>query len=300
VKRRLSRFLFPALALTLVSASASARCCVWRITNAKVPFYLVGSIHALNGNEYPLPAPYEQALRDSQRLLFEYNPNLDNEFSRKFETAAKYPPGQDIRTKVSPQTLAWLRDNTTAIHVNRGKDGQYYAMEKRFETALEYRPWYIAHHFFDMRGYADVSSRHGVDNYLARKAKKAGKQVAGLETPDEHVQVLSGLSDADAELMLIEQINHGYQEEKNFDQLRWAWRHGNTDKLWAWDARMRKEAPRIEARLLDDRNARWIPVIEHEIQTGVPTAIVAGALHFSGPNSVITMLRKRGYTIEQL
>ena len=100
--------------------------------------------------------------------------------------------------------------------------------------------------------------------------------------------------------MLVEQINHGYQEEKNFDQLRWAWRHGNTDKLWAWDARMRKEGPRIEARLLDDRNARWIPIIEHEIQTGVPTAIVAGALHFSGPNSVVAMLRKRGYTIEQL
>jgi uncharacterized protein YbaP (TraB family) len=139
-----------------------------------------------------------------------------------------------------------------------------------------------------------------VDNYLVRKAKKAGKQLGGLETPDEHVLVLSGLSDADSELMLVDQINYGYLEEKNFDQLRWAWRHGNTDKLWAWDARIRQEAPRIEARLVDDRNARWIPIIEHEIQTGVPTAIVAGALHFSGPNSVVAMLRKRGYTIEQM
>ena len=107
------------------ASGASARCCVWRITNTKASFYLVGSIHALNANEYPLPAPYEQALRDSQRLLFEYNPNLDDEFSRKFEAAGKYPPGQDIRSKVSPKTLAWLRENTTAIHVNRNKSGQY-------------------------------------------------------------------------------------------------------------------------------------------------------------------------------
>src|SRR4029077_15958979 len=103
--------------LNLSALGAYARCCVWRITNAKAPVYLVGSIHALNANEYPLPGPYEQALRDSKRLLFEYNPNLDNEFSRKFEAAGKYPPGQDIRSKVSPNPLAWLRENTTAIHV---------------------------------------------------------------------------------------------------------------------------------------------------------------------------------------
>jgi uncharacterized protein YbaP (TraB family) len=30
------------------------------------------------------------------------------------------------------------------------------------------------------------------------------------------------------------------------------------------------------------------------------TAIVAGALHFSGPRSVIALLQKRGYVIEQL
>src|SRR5438270_1469810 len=103
------------LSLTLLfvipaqAAQAHRKCCVWRITNAKTPFYLVGSIHALNAKEYPLPAPYEQALRDSHRLLFEYNPNLDDEFSRKFEAAGRYPPGQDIRNNVNPKTLAWLR-----------------------------------------------------------------------------------------------------------------------------------------------------------------------------------------------
>jgi uncharacterized protein YbaP (TraB family) len=70
--------------------------------------------------------------------------------------------------------------------------------------------------------------------------------------------------------------------------------------LWESDARLRKEAFWIAQRLLDQRNARWIPKIEAELKTGKPTAIVAGALHFAGPNSVITMLQKRGYTVEQL
>ena len=33
------------------------KCCVWRVTNAKAPFYLVGSIHALGKKDYPLPTP---------------------------------------------------------------------------------------------------------------------------------------------------------------------------------------------------------------------------------------------------
>jgi len=109
------------LGLTLlftVSARAAQRfpkCCVWRVTNAKAPFYLVGSIHALNKKDYPLPAPYEIALRDSRRFLFEFDPNRHVEFEKKFEAAGKYPPGQDIRSKIDPGLLGWLRQNVTPV-----------------------------------------------------------------------------------------------------------------------------------------------------------------------------------------
>ena len=78
-----------------------------------------------------------------------------------------------------------------------------------------------------------------------------------------------------------------------------AWRKGNTDALWTGDSRLRKQAPWIAARFVDNRNTKWIPRIEAELKTGKPTAIVAGALHFSGPNSVIKLLETRGYKIEQ-
>jgi uncharacterized protein len=304
MKRIFSPFSFLILAIVSLSgpaANAASKCCVWRITNTKAAVYLVGSVHALNAKDYPLPEPYEVALRDSQRLVFEFDPKQDDEFSRKFDDAAKYPKGQDIRTKVHAKLLAWLRQNTDAIHWNYDKkDKKYHATVAKFDTSLQYRPWYIAQHYFDLRGYSDVTGKYGVDNYLFREAKKMGKQTGGLESVDEHIQILSGLSDLDSELLLLDQIVHGYQDELNFDKTRSAWRHGNTDKLWASDARLRKETPWIAARLADNRNVRWIPRIEREIKTGKPTAIVAGALHFSGPNSVVTLLQHRGYTIEQL
>src|SRR5436190_16836108 len=84
------------------------KCCVWRVTTAKAPFYLVGSIHALSKNDYPLPAAYEIALKDSTRILLEFDPTRHVEFERKFAAAGKYPPGTDIRSKIHPELLAWL------------------------------------------------------------------------------------------------------------------------------------------------------------------------------------------------
>src|SRR5919204_74203 len=101
------------------------KCCVWRVTNAKAPFYLVGSIHALSKKDYPLPGPYDIALKEGTRFLFEFDPTQHAEFQKKFEAAAKYPPGQDIRSKISPELLAWLRKNMfTAIPDARGGKGE--------------------------------------------------------------------------------------------------------------------------------------------------------------------------------
>src|SRR5207247_9805896 len=116
------------LGLTPLSAIAGSpaqkfsKSCVWRVTNAKAPFYLVGSIHALSKSDYPLPSPYEIALRDSKRFVFEFDPNRHAEFERKFEAAAKYPAGQDIRSKIGPELLAWLRQNILTV-----KDGTRHA-----------------------------------------------------------------------------------------------------------------------------------------------------------------------------
>jgi uncharacterized protein YbaP (TraB family) len=52
--------------------------------------------------------------------------------------------------------------------------------------------------------------------------------------------------------------------------------------------------------MLDWRNAKWIPKIEGAIKSGKPTMIVAGCAHFSGPNNVLSLLKAKGYKLEQL
>ncbi len=268
------------------------------MTNAKAPFYLVGSIHALSKKDYPLPAPYEIALRNSRRFLFEFDPNRHVEFEKKFEAAGKYPRGQDIRSKVHPDLLVWLRQNILTVEADHRQGKREKATG--FDSQLGYKPWWIAQHLVGPATYSKSSLSHGLDNYFVDRAAKERKEIAGLESVDEHVAVMGGLSDRDSEFILRDALDEPRNAEKEFSRMHKAWRKGDTDALWAGDSRLRKQAPWIAARFVDNRNTKWVPRIEAELKSGKPTAIVAGALHFAGPNSVIKLLEKRGYKIEQL
>src|SRR6516164_687684 len=193
------------LALTPLAMEAAPqskkfpKCCVWRVTNAKAPFYLVGSIHVLSKKDYPLPEPYDIALKSSTRFIFEFDPTRHAEFEKKFEAAAKYPPGQDLRSKISPELLAWLRKNMfTVIPERRGGKGEQLAS---FDSQLRYKPWWIAQHLAAPAAYSKTSASQGLDNYFVDDAMRRGKEIRGLESVDEHVTVMGGLSDRDGEFI---------------------------------------------------------------------------------------------------
>lgn len=277
------------------AVQALPKCCVWRLTNAKAPFYLVGSVHTLGEDDYPLPAPYEIALKDAKRFLFEFDPTRQAEFEKKLNAAAKYRLGEDISSKIDPKLFAWLQQNISTVN----SDARH-AQATGFNSGLGYKPWWIAQHLVDKNAYSNVSASPGLDDYFLARAQRMGKEIGGLESVDEHVAVLGGLSDRDGEIILRDALTPQKNGAAQLSQMRQAWRNGDTAALWARDSRFRREAPWIAARFVDERNRKWVPRIEAELKSGKPTAIVAGALHFSGPNSVVKLLEKRGYKIDQL
>jgi uncharacterized protein YbaP (TraB family) len=92
----------------------AGRPCVWSVTNAATPCYLIGTIHALSGRGYPLPPPYYQALKESQQSFFEVAPDPTSEadFGKKFDSATTYAAGDEIRHHIHPKTWAFLEKNS--------------------------------------------------------------------------------------------------------------------------------------------------------------------------------------------
>ena len=139
-----------------------------------------------------------------------------------------------------------------------------------------------------------------VYTHIAQSARRYSKVTGGLETADEHVRVFSDMQMIEGEVYLLQALVHAADAQQQFQLNVAAWKAGDTNRLYAIHAKEMKEAPTVWWRLLDRRNAKWIPRLEAAIKSGTPTLVVAGALHFSGPRSVITLLQRRGYKIEQL
>src|SRR5262249_51365447 len=146
----------------------------------------------------------------------------------------------------------------------------------------------------------DFRSQYGVDNYFARQGKRAGKEMGGLETDEEHVEVMRGMNDIESELILLDAITHRDKAKGDLNETHAAWRRGDTAALWAEHQRSRNLDPGADLRLLDMRNVKWVPKIRAEFDSGVPTSIVVGANHMLGPNGLIALLERNGFKFEQL
>jgi uncharacterized protein YbaP (TraB family) len=264
--------------------TSSGKHCLWRITNAPAPFYLLGSVHALRPSDYHQTPVIEQAITQSQQFFFEIDPKEHETFGKKLVEAAKYPQGVQILGKINPKTYAYLRK----ITVNG------------MGTWQHLHPWAIAVLLLHHPGYEQVSTQYGIDNYVARRARYFSKPAYGLETVDEHIHVLSDMHEIEGEVLLLQSLVHADEGPKRFHEEVTAWKTGDSERLYAIELPRIKEAPTVWWRLLDRRNANWIPKIEAAIKSGKPTMVVAGAMHFCGPRSVIGLLKARGYKVEQL
>jgi uncharacterized protein len=259
---------------------------IWRVTNSPAPFYLVGSVHSLSGKDYPLARPIMDAFHEVKQVVFEYDPNSDEEFAKKLMEASKLPKGETIYTKLHPETLKFL-------------ETRFRRSNFHFDQLKEWKAWRIAS-IWGVRGWSNINGAYGVDSYLFYHCRRLHKPTGGLETVDEHVAVLGGLSDAEGEVMLLDNIVQGDKRRDTYNRAVAAWKRGDVDGVWAEERRFRAEAPSISSRLLDMRNLQWVPRIIGMIKQGQPTMVVAGAAHFAGPPSLIKLLAPHGYKCEQL
>lgn len=124
--------------------------------------------------------------------------------------------------------------------------------------------------------------------------------MAGLETVDEHVEVLHGMDDTESEIMLLDAIVHRDKRKAWEIQSRSAWKRGDIAGVRENMARWGNLNPGAYVRLLDERNIKWIPKIKADFDSGKPTSIVVGAGHMLGPKGLIALLERKGYKFEQL
>lgn len=271
------------LLAAVVTSRAAMAACVWKVTgpNGGV-IYLGGSIHGLDSTDYPLPSAYNRAFDASTALVIEDDPNVSRWRAEKFFKSGFYGRGDSLKNHVDPRTYDYLRRVFAAAGVPESE------VAKR-------KPWMLI-----MMLWSGATNELGIESYLIRRAHANHMPIYGLETFREHAEVISGMSDKQAELVLLATFIPQAPGTDLQKKMLAGWRRGDADTIARMERDMQRDLPNFGERLIAERNRKWVPKIEGYLRDRRIYFVVAGAAHMGGPDGVLALLRQRGYGIEQL
>jgi uncharacterized protein len=270
-------------------APATSHHTLWKVQGKQATVYLLGSVHALQDKDYPLPSVIETAFTNSRVVAFETDiGELESpKIAMKMLSKSQLPEGQTLQDVLSPDVY-----KTFMKHVE--ESGTPAVMVERMKPAMAA----ITLEVFEMIKMG-LNPQNGVDKHFYPLAQSAGKQIIPLETVDYQLELVTGFSKEEGELLMKSALKEIDNVKKEFGELVKAWREGDGDKLQKLMNEAMADAPVIYKRLLTDRNHNWIPKIEELIRGDKNAIVIVGAGHLVGKEGVVELLKKDGLKVTQ-
>lgn len=253
--------------------------------------YMLGSIHVLTADAYPLGAQVERAYGQAERVFFEVS--LDTLQARGGEMMPRgvWRDGRTLRDAIPADLYAMVQQASTRYPDSR--------IDMSVLDRLE--PWAVALLLSQLEwARTGMRAQHGVDMHFEARAQRDGKALGSLESVDFQLGLMDGFSPAQQEEMLSQTLEDLPRTETLMRDLVAAWRAGDADRLDALVNGSMGRYPNYYDRMLTDRNAAWVPQIERMIGGRDDVLVIVGAAHLVGGESMVAMLRERGYRVEQM
>ncbi|MGD2084715.1 MAG: TraB/GumN family protein [Candidatus Aminicenantes bacterium] len=275
----------------LYSQENAGKSFLWEIQSEHGNSYLLGSVHLLKKEHYPLKKVIEDSFEQSDVLVLEIDLSGGNLIKAGLYMLekGKYQGEETLKDNISEKTYQLLKDKAKTMEMN-------------LEWLNKWKPWMAAFHILERKlmnlGYNPI---HGVDLYFLNKSKEK-KEIQGLETVELQVGLFENFSKEESEKFLLSTIMEADQLEKEMDKMITAWSTGDVEKMEKTMTETIQEHPELEAfykRLNDDRNVRMVEKIISLLKTDKKYFIVVGAAHMVGKNGIVQLLKNKGYTVTQ-
>ncbi len=263
---------------------------IWIIKGDTNIVYLLGSIHVLRESDHPLPDVLEMIYDDAEQLIMEIDmDDLDPVSTMQFLTSHGVLKGdKTLQDVMGPEMYAEAEASAAAIDIP-------------IDMLAKTEPWLAAITVEEMvMNRAGFSAAHGIEMYLTNKAVVDGKAITGLETIEQQLGFLDGLSIDTQNRWLLQSISEAAQTEEIIAELIAAWRRGDTTFLEEVLLAEFDEYPELHDLILINRNKNWVGPIMALLNEDDDYLIVVGAAHLVGEESVPDLLSKQGVRIRQL
>jgi len=271
---------------------------LWKIEKAgEKPSYLFGTMHMADPRVTALPAPARQAYEAADKVVIETTDILDQ--SSMLAAMMKEP---DLTMFTDGTTLTSLLPPQDVAMVEKALDARGIPAA----SVAKMKPWMLS--AMVALPACEIGRKAGgapvLDVKLAQDAKAAGKEIDGLETAVDQLRAMASLPMEFHIKGLVDTLKLGERIDDVNETMIVLYEQGDTGMFWplfravlpdesgeggdgyaAFDETMVKARNRTMAE-------RAVPILERG-----NAFIAVGAMHLPGPDGLVELLRKQGYTV---
>lgn len=275
------------LALGLITTGYGfSQTSVWRVSKGDKKIYLGGSVHMLRTSDFPLPSEFDVAFSAADVLVLEADVKAPD-LIKTIMTESMLPEGKTLKSVLTEQQYQ-------AIETAAGELGMPMAMIERMKPGMAL----MSLQTMVMQSSAELEQ--GVDMYYYDRAGEKDKTVEFLEGIDFQVNLI-----CNTPFDLDEFIKYSTAEVKNLnitnalDDIVREWRTGKATAEKEIQE-MTQKYPSVYKAMFADRNYKWMPKIEKYLDDDKIEFVLVGAAHLWGKDGLLTLLKKKGYSVGQL
>lgn len=262
---------------------------LWKIQDADSTIYLFGTVHVLRPTTQWRSPVLDGALKSSDELVLEVIGADDMAVMQPL--IVKY--GIDQSTPLSKKLTAAQWEQTKVY-------GQGMGMPT---AALDaFRPWMAAITLaMGPMIKAGFDPKKGVEQVLTAEMKAGGKNLAALETAEQQIRFFADLPQADEVALLQSTLEEVEEGPEKLDKMVKAWADGDLASLEGqFITEMRTKYKPLYGTLIVARNTAWADELKTKLDGKGVSFVAVGAGHLVGPDSVQTLLAKRGVKVERV
>src|SRR5438477_1153107 len=236
---------------TLGYTDAATRNFLWKASGKQGVVYLVGSVHMLTKDYYPLSPALDAAFKDSDLLVEEADlGELASPASQlKLLSRGLLPGNQSLDTVVSAATYALVTKRVSGLGMP-------------IEPLKRFKPWMLAMTLEEIEWQkAGFDASLGLDRHFYDRATVDGMRVQGLETLDYQLSLFDQMTKDEQDRMLAESLKDLDREQASVMTLTRAWKAGDAAAVERIVLDDVKGDPIMYERLLVNRNRTWLPTL---------------------------------------
>jgi uncharacterized protein YbaP (TraB family) len=256
---------------------------LWKIEGPGIQkgSYLCGTMHLIEKQYFIFPDKLEKIVKKTDKLVMELA-GLPNQLeAMKYVTLTEGTFADFFSKEQMDSILVWAK-----AELNMSEEAFTKTMSKMKPFVVVQMATQI--HFMGKTESYEVS--------FEKIARENDIAIAGLETIAEQMGIFDNMTKEQQTEMVMETIRDPKKGIEITQKMQKLYQGQNVDSLYLMIQEEGGTMTEDQATILDDRNERWIPMIE-EMAKKEKLFIAVGAGHLGGPKGVIRLLEQKGYTL---